>query len=264
MGVKDNLGDYLKTIEHNCTTLKIDGRGYVYARLDGRSFHTLTRGLERPFSGKFATVMRETALEVAKHFHADICYVQSDEISLGWFPLEKDNSEFSFSGKLHKLTSVMASYCSAAFILKYEYQFEDEPKQIPAFDCRIMDVSEDDFAKFFLWRAKDCFKNSVSAISEANFGSKAVHGKHGGERLTMLEMADIRLSDFDSRLIYGTYYIPKLVELPMDDEMRNKIPERNHKDTFIRKVYEEKSLKISNLIECKEFIFDRENLPQVA
>lgn len=261
MGIKDKLGDHLKEIEANCTSLRLDGTGYVYARLDGRSFHTLTRGLQRPFSDKFANVMRETALEVAKQFHADICYVQSDEISLGWFPKDNVASEFIFDGKLHKLCSVMASYCSAAFLLKFEYEFEDEPRQIPSFDCRIMDVSEDDLAKFFLWRSKDCFKNAVSAISEAAFGSKAVHGKNTGERVTMLQMEDIRLSDFDSRLIYGTYFLPE----KQAHTMVSKNPKELGKEvTVVRNVYVQHAPFINSVATCKEFIFERKNLPQVA
>ena len=56
----------------------------IVARIDGRSFHNFTKGLNRPFDEDFSNAMIETTKHLVKHTGATIGYAQSDEISLAW------------------------------------------------------------------------------------------------------------------------------------------------------------------------------------
>ena len=49
MSVKDDLGIRMKTFYEQIPKTKLMRRCPVLVRLDGRSFHTFTRGFKRPF-----------------------------------------------------------------------------------------------------------------------------------------------------------------------------------------------------------------------
>ena len=46
--MKDTLGDRMKSYE-DCYRIKLPKRSYVMIRVDGKAFHTYTKGLNRPF-----------------------------------------------------------------------------------------------------------------------------------------------------------------------------------------------------------------------
>src|SRR4051812_42734405 len=110
----DNLGDYLKGIEAR-SERKLDTTKCIYARLDGRAFHALTNNLDisKP-SETFTNMMMSLTEQLVIEFNPDLAYVQSDEISLGWYPLTGE-SQFIFGAKEAKLLSVIPSYCASAF-----------------------------------------------------------------------------------------------------------------------------------------------------
>lgn len=55
----------------------------VIIRLDGRSFHTFTRGFKKPFDNILIDSMQQTALYLCKNVqNCVLAYTQSDEISL--------------------------------------------------------------------------------------------------------------------------------------------------------------------------------------
>ena len=65
------------------------------ARLDGRSFHSVTRSFNKPYDTGFIQAMTHCAERLMQEFHADVAYVQSDEISLAW-SLKGELSQFPF------------------------------------------------------------------------------------------------------------------------------------------------------------------------
>lgn len=60
MSSKDTLGDRMKRYEA-VTDIYLTRRTPVILRLDGRAFHGLTRGLERPIDWRFTGCMISTA-----------------------------------------------------------------------------------------------------------------------------------------------------------------------------------------------------------
>ena len=83
----------------------------ICVRIDGRAFHTFTRGMQRPYDKAMADAMIETTKYLVQQTYACIGYTQSDEISL----VLRDDAEPLFGGRISKLTSVLASMATAKF-----------------------------------------------------------------------------------------------------------------------------------------------------
>jgi len=108
----DQLGIRIKQYEAQTTKTTLMKGLPVYARLDGRSFHTFCRGLKKPFCMELVETMQEVTKFLVEETHALLGYVQSDEISLCWLDVDKA----PFDGKLFKLQSVLASLATSKFV----------------------------------------------------------------------------------------------------------------------------------------------------
>ena len=76
---KDSIGDRMKSYEAHETSRRSMKRLPICVRVDGRAFHTFTRGLARPFDEGFSEAMVETCKFLVEQTHAKIGYTQSDE-----------------------------------------------------------------------------------------------------------------------------------------------------------------------------------------
>ncbi len=54
------------------------------ARVDGRCFHSFTRGMARPYDETLSKMMTDTMLYLVRKTNACMGYTQSDEITLAW------------------------------------------------------------------------------------------------------------------------------------------------------------------------------------
>ena len=84
-------------------------------RLDGRAFHSYTKGLQRPFDERFVEDMDAVAVELAQQIDGvRLVYTQSDEISLLLTDRADDAVQgFMFGGQVQKLTSISAAIATA-------------------------------------------------------------------------------------------------------------------------------------------------------
>lgn len=78
--IKSTLGQRMKGYEKRETEMEFLPLLPVYARIDGRSFHTFTRGMKRPYDENLSRAMIETTKYLVEHTHAKVGYTQSDEI----------------------------------------------------------------------------------------------------------------------------------------------------------------------------------------
>ena len=251
----DELGTRIKQYEAQTTHRYLMPGLPVYARIDGRAFHTFCRGLKKPFCYELVETMQEVTKFLVEETHAQLGYVQSDEISLCWLDIDKA----PFDGKLHKLESVLASLATSKFVnYIYEKYFEayfnyksmegkQDPhcehwgyqmdceawyplynkvkKLNPSFDCRVFQLpNEMELANTFIWREIDAVRNSVSMLAQANFSHKELQGKDRKVMLTMLEEKGIRWNELRDDLKRGAYFKRVLVDKELDDETWNKIP----------------------------------------
>lgn len=179
----DQFGNRMKAYEAAETARKLDPLLPIYARIDGRGFSNFTRGMEKPFDARMTEAMIETAQHLVEATHARIGYVQSDEISLVW-QAESPEADVLFSGKVHKLVSVLASMAAAKFARVCPQGFED---RLPSFDCRVFQLPDQiEAANAILWRVMDCRRNAVSMVSQRFFSHRQLMGKRQTDMHQML------------------------------------------------------------------------------
>lgn len=182
---KTTLGDRIKAYEQPSTSRKAFKGQPLIARLDGKNFHTFTRGLKRPYDERLSALMLETTMALVDRFHATIGYTQSDEITLAWNIAPDSSATFPFDGRFQKLESLMAGYASAFFTAQLFGEtpaIPEKANQIATFDCRSFVVPTlTEAYHAFLWRQQDCVKNAISMAAQSMFSHKALQGLHGPE-----------------------------------------------------------------------------------
>lgn len=67
---KDTLGDRLKHVEQQEAGRRAMSGIPLMARLDGRAFHTFTRGLQRPYDRRMSQLMIDTTRYLVEKTHA--------------------------------------------------------------------------------------------------------------------------------------------------------------------------------------------------
>lgn len=210
----DKLGDRCKLYEAATGTTMVPGMPLL-ARLDGRAFHTFTRGMERPFDEDLVECMVQTTVHLVRSFHARVGYTQSDEITLIWEP----ETDVPFGGRVQKLASVLAGAASSFFMGQVMAHFPDRAQMAPHFDCRVWQVPTRDLAvDVLVWREADAVRNSLSALAQSRFSARQLHGRGAAEQHEMLHQVGVNWNDLPDRLKRGTYVAPRTVERPLSDE----------------------------------------------
>lgn len=223
MTSKDDLGDRMKDYERRETARRFFPTLPVYARIDGRGFSKFTQGMERPYDPRMTEAMIVVAEYLVDKTHARIGYVQSDEISLVWAAPDYESDIF-FSGKIVKMTSVLASMAAArmAHAIRYWAPYND---RLPTFDARVCQLPHPwEAANMFLWRSLDAQKNAVSMACRAQFSPSQMHGKG---RLTMIDMLARKGVDFHAypeAFRLGTFVRKESIERPLTPEEAARIP----------------------------------------
>ena len=112
---KDSLATRMKDYESISKNFLIRKRP-VIVRLDGKSFHTFTRGFKKPFDEVIISTMQETMRYLCKNIQGCVLgYTQSDEITLILCDYQKPNTDAWFGYSVQKITSVAASLATFAF-----------------------------------------------------------------------------------------------------------------------------------------------------
>lgn len=190
-----DLGDRMKAYEE-VFRQKLPVRMPVVVRLDGKAFHTLTRGCEKPFDSKIRDAMHAAARTVVDEMHARMAYMQSDEVSVLLIDYNKFDSMQVFDGVVQKIASVSASIMGAEFSVRYE--------KAGYFDARVFAVPERDIKNYFIWRQRDCMRNAISGVAQSKFSPKELHGKKSEEMIEMLKTTDTPFESFQAIWRLGT------------------------------------------------------------
>lgn len=148
----------------------------VILRLDGRAFHSYTRGFTRPFDLRFQSAMVRTTMALCKEISgAKIGYTQSDEISILVINYDNLETEAYFENRIQKLCSIVASF--AAVTLDRDIRpIHTHPEKLPTFDCRVFIVPEAEVCNYMIWRQQDAERNSIQMYAQSFFSHKAIHG----------------------------------------------------------------------------------------
>lgn len=221
---KDALGDrmkgYEKTFKHQLLR-----RSYTMIRIDGKAFHTYTKGLDTPFDQGLIDDMDKTAAFICENIQGAKCaFVQSDEISILVTDFDKLETSAWFDNNIQKMCSVSASLATAVFNRQRVQRYYCDPEwdratgpnirdhyevgcdlddemiransivnymppinYIAMFDSRVFQLpTKSEVMNYFVWRQQDTVKNSISTVAQTMFSHKELHGKNGNDKQEMM------------------------------------------------------------------------------
>lgn len=178
--MSDPLGDRMKRYEAATKTV-LPRRTYTILRVDGRAFHSYLRGAERPYDQQFMADMDQVAVELCKEISGAVfAYTQSDEISVLVVDFQSSGTEPWFGGEVQKMCSIAAATAAAALCGR-------RPGGTPTFDARVFTVADPvEVANYFVWRQRDCVRNSVTMAAQAQFSHRRLHGVNTGQMQELL------------------------------------------------------------------------------
>lgn len=224
----DNLGDRMKLYEMveagRCAMPRLP----ILIRLDGKAFHTFTRGLARPYDSRLSDLMVGTTKFLVEQSNALIGYTQSDEISLCIYT-DCPNSEVYLGGRIQKLCSVLPSMATAYFNHHLPAAIPEKAGKMAYFDCRVWNTPDlVEAANVFVWRELDATKNAISMAAQAYFSHRVLQGKHAGEMQGMLwSEHGINFNDYPSNFKRGTYVRRVTRDIAFTTEEIDKLPAKH-------------------------------------
>lgn len=194
--MNDELGDRMKVYE-GVTRAFLTPRTNMIIRVDGRAFHTYTRGCKIPFDDDLMDAMDATAIAFCEEVQgAKLGYVQSDEITVWATSYDSLGTTAWFGGNVQKIVSIVASTATAVFnqvrwqqnvkrLVNASQVLSDimgQPcsliPQIAHFDARVWTIPEiSEIANVFKWRADDASRNSVQMMARSLYSHKELEGK---------------------------------------------------------------------------------------
>jgi tRNA(His) 5'-end guanylyltransferase len=211
MPVHDDLGKRMKEYYETVSKTKLTRRTPVAIRIDGRSFHTFTRGFKKPFDDLLMDTMQQTTKYLCENIQGCVLgYTQSDEITLILVDYKNLNSSAWFDYEVQKMCSISASMATM-FFNKYFRQKLDEIHEnmmeawnVPddmhnlvetyekaiskgaMFDARVFNIPKEEVTNLIYWRQLDATRNSIQMVGQANFSHKELQGKSCNEIQDML------------------------------------------------------------------------------
>lgn len=174
----------------------------VILRLDGKSFHTLTkRYCQRPFDQTLMSVMHDVATAVMDEAQGAKCaYIQSDEISILLTDYDKFDTCAWFDYNIQKMCSISAAVASVTFSKQFG--------QPGYFDARVFNVPKDDVVNYFVWRQGDWIRNSVMMAARSFYSQKELDGKSNRVVIEMMKADhDFNWYDMSDTIKYGQFLI---------------------------------------------------------
>lgn len=217
MPAHDDLGCRMKTFYEQIPKTKLMRRCPVVIRIDGKAFHTFTRGFQKPFDEVLIKSMQETMKYLCENIQGCVLgYTQSDEITLILVDYKKLTSSAWFDYEVQKICSIAASMATMAFNKSFSKNVEDfeqyyateheinwwygkgtpeyEMCQIytkavnkgAMFDARCFNIPKEEVTNLVYWRQLDASRNSIQMVGQANFSHKELQNKSCNDIQDML------------------------------------------------------------------------------
>lgn len=183
-------------------------------RIDGKAFHSFTKGFVKPYDDVLIYAMNETAKNLCKNIQGcKMAYVQSDEISLLLTDYDDINTESWFNKNMQKIVSVSASMAT----LYFNKYFQEKVKELnlensiynkrintALFDSRVFLLPNSEVCNYFIWRQQDCTRNSIESVGRTYFTDSELFQKNCNEIQDMLfKEKNINWNDYDVYLKRG-------------------------------------------------------------
>ena len=215
----------------------------VIIRCDGRSFHTFTRGFQKPFDEVLIQTMQETTKYLCENVQGCVLgYTQSDEISLVLVDYQRFETSAWFDYEIQKMCSIAASMATMAFnkffennvddyrfskwdgVSKYEEGTEEYIKTLlkavekgAMFDARVFNIPKEEVTNCIYWRQLDASRNSIQMVGQANFSHKELQNKSCNDIQDMLMLQkNINWNDFPTYQKRGTCVVRNKIVVESD------------------------------------------------
>ena len=196
---ENSIGNRMKENYEDRYRIKLTRRMPVIIRLDGKSFHTLTRYCRKPFDEDFSDCMTATASFLLMNIQGAKCaYKQSDEISILLTDFDRLATDAWFDYNLQKMVSVSAGM-SSSFFTKYWYRKHTilEKNNIAIFDSRVFNIPKEEVCNYFIWRQQDWFRNSLQMLARTHFSHKELNEKNTSDIHEMLHQKGVNWADLE-------------------------------------------------------------------
>ena len=239
MPVHDDLGTRMKDFYEGIPKTKLMRRTPVIIRIDGKAFHTFTRGFKRPFDEILIKTMQETTKYLCENIQGCVLgYTQSDEISLVLVDYQRFETSAWFDYEVQKMCSIAASMATMVFnkyftknvenfvqdcATDYETQglcgegtvecelcktYQKALDKGAMFDARVFNIPKEEVINCVYWRQLDASRNSIQMVGQANFSHKELQNKSCNDIQDMLmTQKNINWNDFPTYQKRGTCVI---------------------------------------------------------
>lgn len=209
-------------------------------RLDGKAFHTYTKGLNKPFDeGLIEDMQLTTAFLCSQIQGCKFGYTQSDEITLVLTDYDTLETSAWFDYSVQKMTSVAASLATAKFnqlrnlrVISVENIGGDliEPEvmvkkleniTLAFFDARVFQIPEkEEVVNCLVWRQRDAEKNSIAMLAQSLYSHKELFKKNGSDMQEMCFQKGHNWNDLHFSKKRGSF-IAKVTYVNGKTEVRN-------------------------------------------
>ncbi len=229
---------------------KLIRRMPVIIRIDGRAFHTFTKGFQRPFDEVLIKSMQDTMKYLCENIQNCVLgYHQSDEITLLFVDYKELNTSPWFDNEVQKICSITASMATMVFNKCFHGNVKEFSNTIPyygtiypcgaesavymkhlnraidkgaMFDTRCFNIPKDDVTNNFYWRQLDATRNSIQMVGQAHFSHRELQNKNCNEIQDMLfSKKGINWNDFATYLKRGSCCIKETYK-HNDDALRTR------------------------------------------
>ena len=210
--MKDVIGDRMKSYYESRTKYFLPRRAYTIIRVDGKAFHTYTKGLKEPFDDDLIEDMDKTACNLCKGIQgAKFAFVQSDEISILLTDFDQLTTDAWFDNNVQKMASVSASIATAAF---NRFRIERGiTSKFAEFDSRVFQIpSKIEVENYCIWRQQDTVRNSISCVAQSLYSHKELHGKNTNELQEMIFQKGINWNDYAPKFKRGRLIVKEEYE----------------------------------------------------
>lgn len=189
---KTSLGNRMKQYEAVPKNF-LTRRTPVIIRLDGKAFHSVTKGFDKPFDSTIERAMKETMLYLCRNIQGCVLgYTQSDEITLVLCDYQNIDTDAWFSYNVQKMVSVAAAMATFAFSTNLDKiacelerldQFDVKIDLINKklcngifFDARAFNLPKEEVVNCLIWRQQDATRNSIQGLAQSLFSHKELQG----------------------------------------------------------------------------------------
>lgn len=239
MPVKDELGMRMKEFYEEVPKTRLVRRMPVAIRIDGKAFHTFTRGFQKPFDEILVKSMQDTMKYLCENIQGCVLgYTQSDEITLILVDYQNLNSCAWFDYEVQKMCSISASMATMAFnkfftknvnyfemthehddtINEYCTTLVNAAEKGAMFDARVFNIPKEEVCNLIYWRQLDATRNSIQMVGQANFSHKELQNKSCNMIQEMLfTEKGINWNDYPTYLKRGSCCIKTTIQNPNVD-----------------------------------------------